>query len=150
MITFKGGDIWLENSDTSPRANYFGKQNIPYIETIVNPAPKKIKTFRGISIHANDKWDLRESGDISIPPTATYPNGMSSRLKPNKFRAKEGIFYSEFMGDGLSKPTYIEGLVNGRQLRGSVMKLRLRNSEVNENSELFSISVRFNNSEHSY
>lgn len=150
VMMFLGGQLWLENSSTTNRANYFNRQFIPYIDMFINPDPKKIKTFRGIAIHSTDKWDMRESGDISIPATATYPNGMSSRIKPNKLKNKEGVFYSEFLGDGFSKPIYIDGLINGRQLRGSIMRIRLRNSEVSENSELFSVSVRFNNSEHSY
>jgi hypothetical protein len=150
FLFFLKGQVYFENSDISNNCNLLGVQREAYIDGIVNPEPKKMKTYRGVSVHSRDKWSMPISGDISILPTSTYPNGMSSRIKPNKLVNKEGIFYSEFLGDGLSKPTYIEGLINGRQLRGATMRIRLRCTDVSNISKLFSASVRFNYSEHSY
>ena len=76
---------------------------------------------------------------------------MSSRLKANKLVDKEGIFYSEFMGDGNTNGmTYIEGLLNGNALRGNTMTIKLRNLEPTDKSELFSLSIRFKLSELNY
>lgn len=152
-VTFLNGIVWLENSDTAPEANFYGRQYIPEIDTVINIEPKKVKTYQAIAVHSTDKWDMPTTDDIQIPANANYPQGMSSRLKANKLRAKEGIYYSEFLRDGNTPDmTYIEGLIKGRVLRGNILKLKLRNSAVNGDlpSELFSISVRVKLSEHSY
>lgn len=151
MITFIDGQLSLENDDSSDRATYYGVQRIPNIKTVINIEAKKIKTYQAIAVHSTDKWDMHEDGDISILPSVTYPTGMSSRLKANKLVDKEGIFYSEFMGDGNTPSlNYVQGLLNGRSLRGNVMLLKLRNTVVNKDSKLFSLSIRIKLSEHSY
>ena len=151
MITFINGQLWLENHTDVDRNSYYGIVRQSNIEAVCNISPKDIKTFQGIAIHATDKWSMPVDGDIFIPPTKTYPDGMSSRLKENKLQDKEGVFYSEFMGDGLTNGmTYIQGLLNGRSLRGSTMTVKLRNLAPDEESELFSLSIRFKLSELNY
>ncbi len=151
MITFIDGKLWLENHKDADRNSYYDVVRQSIVTTICNVSPKDIKTFQGIAIHATDKWSMPDSGDILIPATTTYPNGMSSRLKANKLVDKEGIFYSEFMGDGNTNGmTYIEGLLNGNALRGNTMTIKLRNLEPTDKSELFSLSIRFKLSELNY
>lgn len=151
MVTFIDGKLWLENHTDVDRNSYYGVVRQSNVTTICNISPKDIKTFHGIAVHATDKWSMPINGDISIPETTTYPNGMSSRLKANKLVDKEGIFYSEFMGDGNTNGmTYIDGLLNGNALRGSTMTIKLRNLEPTEKSELFSLSIRFKLSELNY
>lgn len=149
LITFISGELFV-NDDSDSYCEFYSKFQEPEIEFVFNENPKDVKLAVAMSIHANSLWQPNQDGDITIPPNITYANGMSSRLKPAKFRKKEGLFYSEFLHNGLTpNMTYDEGVRHGQKLRGNLMRIRLRNADKLP-SDLFSVSIKYTSSELSY
>lgn len=149
FVTFISGELFLHD-DTETYNSFYGNNQESVVEFVFNQNPKQIKLLTAIAIHGNNLWDAREDGDIYIEPNTTYASGMSSRLKPAKFRKKEGLFYSEFLRNGLTpNMTYDNAIINGHKLRGNIAKIRLRNRD-KEKSDLFSVSIKYVNSELSY
>jgi hypothetical protein len=149
LITFLNGEAYLHDKNEQ-RATFYDDVKGSEIQFVVNQEPKQVKLLSDISIHADRLWFADQDGDILIPPSTTYPTGMSSRLKPAKFRQKEGLFYSEFLNNGnTAGMTYDEGVRRGQKLRGNIALIRLRNN-VSTASNLFSVSIKYNPSKLSY
>lgn len=149
FITFINSELFIHDAGTSYNEFYSNLLDSE-VQFVFNDDPKSVKLLTAMSIHANKLWHSEDDGDILVPANANYPLGMSSRLKPVKFRNKEGLFYSEFMGNGLtSGMTYDEGIRHGQKLRGNLAKIRLRNSD-KEVADLFSVSIKYTPSELSY
>jgi hypothetical protein len=149
MLAFLNGELYIQDRNDE-MCRFFEDDKPSEIQFVFNQDPKQIKLLTAIAVHGNNLWDARENGDIYIEPNTTYASGMSSRLKPAKFRKKEGVFYSEFLRNGLTpNMTYDNAIVNGHKLRGDIAKIRLRNYD-NVKSDLFSVSIKYVNSELSY
>jgi hypothetical protein len=149
LLTFLNGEVYIHDKNEQ-RATFYDDVKGSEIQFVVNQESKQVKLFSAISVHADKLWFPDQDGDILIPSSTTYPTGMSSRLKPAKFRQKEGLFYSEFLRNGLTPSmTYDEGVRRGQKLRGSIALIRLRNN-VSTASNLFSVSIKYVNSELSY
>jgi hypothetical protein len=129
-VSFKDGNLWKHYADPENRINYYGVKYPQEWAVICNLGYSTRKVFNNIKIDSNIPWDC----DITIPPTATYPSGMKSQLLKEQFENLEGGgFFSSFMKDmntpGYTNPTL--ALVNGRELRGEVMRVLLTNNEKN-------------------
>lgn len=127
-VSFKDGELWKHYADPNNRNTYYGVHYPQKVAVIVNAGYNTRKVFNNIKIDSNVSWD----SNITTPPNATYPSGMKSRLRKEKLQNMEGGgFYGSFMKDmntpGFSNPTL--ALVNGRELRGEVMKILLENNE---------------------
>lgn len=133
------GDIlvgWYEGKpyvfNTNPvRCNFFGEQYYPRVKFVANNQPGLIKVFNAISVHSNKVWEAPDTGDIWIEPTVNYPFGMSSRLKKNLFRSKEGIHHAAFRKNMLNNLGVEDTrlLYNGHHLRGDTMEISLTNTD---------------------
>ena len=137
MASFKNGQLYLHDGE---ECEFFGEVVNPYIKFAVNQNSKQIKVFNSLAVHTHGVvWAPNENGNILLPL-----EGMSSRILPNKFVNKEGVFYANFMRDGLTPgKTYDEGIVDGRKLRGRYAILQL-NGEPQSN--LSTVSVLYVNS----
>lgn len=127
-VSFKDGNLWKHYADPVNRINYYGVKYPQEWAVICNLGYSTRKVFNNIKIDSNVPWNC----DITIPPTATYPSGMKSELLKEQFENLEGGgFFTSFMKDmntpGFTNPTL--ALVNGRELRGEVMRVLLTNNE---------------------
>lgn len=123
LISFLNGQLWLHHSN-SRYGMFYDKKYPTQIKFVCNVEPLKIKNFLAMGYYSNHKW---YAVDITIPPCDSYPNGMKSRLKENKFVLKEGVYYAEFMKDMLT-PLFgddLDALLNGRNLRGQAIEITL-------------------------
>ena len=128
----------------------FGEDHEALIEFVFNDKPKQNKLLNNTSVHATTVWSAYQNNDISIPPSTSYPNGMSSRIRAARFRTREGKFYAPFASNGYTpNMTYDNGVVKGQKLRGALAVIKLRNSDKTA-SDLFSVSIKYNISETSY
>lgn len=138
-VSFKDGNLWKHYADPDNRITYYGVKYPQEWAVICNLGYSTRKVFNNIKIDSNIAWDC----DITIPPTATYPSGMKSQLLKEQFQDLEGGgFFTSFMKDmndpGFTNPTL--ALVNGRELRGEVMRVLLTNNE-KKASSLRSVTV---------
>lgn len=141
LLAFRDGQLWLQNSNPL-YSNFFGVQYPQEITFVANAEPAAIKRFLSMAYDSNKKWSAIT---IKIPSCDQYPSGMLSRLKENKFVVKEGYYYSEFMCD-MNDPSALnvmEGLINGRELRGKTIEITLHN-EHTQRVVLFSAYVNMN------
>lgn len=127
-VSFKDGNLWKHYADPNNRINYYGVKYPQQWALIFNLGYSTRKVFNNIKIDSNVSWDC----DITIPPTATYPLGMKSQLLKEEFQDLEGGgFFASFHKDmntpGITNPTL--ALVNGRELRGEVIRVLLTNNE---------------------
>lgn len=128
LISFKGGTLWVH--DTNALRNTF--YNIPYssdVTFVFNQEVFAIKLFYHMRLMANSVWYCPNLGDISILPNTDYPTGMLSRGKIDQWEQKEGQWWFAFLNDA-NDPRFtnqLQALLQGRKLRGEVIKIRLQN-----------------------
>jgi hypothetical protein len=148
MVSFKEGELHLHDSNET-RNNFYGQQYSMIIDVFGNIPPKQNKIFDAIAIHSNKAFEAPIKGDIFVYPCENYPDGMVSRLKAGKFEMLEGVYYASFLND-MSDPQYtneVEALLNGRPLRGKVIKVILSNNDTSEVSLHF-VTIKATISEH--
>lgn len=149
QLFFLNGQCYLQESNEN-RGEMFGEDHEALIEFVFNDKPKQNKLLNNTSVHATTVWSAYQNNDISIPPSTSYPNGMSSRIRAARFRTREGKFYAPFASNGYTpNMTYDNGVVKGQKLRGALAVIKLRNSDKTA-SDLFSVSIKYNISETSY
>jgi len=142
FYTSKGNELYVENSANVPRCQFYGVKYPRRFRVYVNIDPTMVKTFYSMSIFTNKNgWS---APNINIDPTATYPSGMLSRLKQGKFKYKEGVGYTEFMRNMITKNNVEKPilLMNGDQLRGEVMSILLEESN-DEETNLYEVDINF-------
>lgn len=162
-FSFHFGQLWKHHvlTDTNGKFiynNFYGIQYDQIIELLSNQDLSKMKNYNALALHTNNNkynsvnpdysWEVEE---IIIEPSEHYPLGMKSKIVAGKFENKEGVLYSEFLGD-INTPgatSEIDGLINGRKLCGEVITLRLKNKSPNY-VNLSCVTVKFVPSEYSY
>lgn len=128
FVAFKRGALWLMDSNTIYN-NFFGVQYESDITFVFNPESAMVKLWYNMRVMANSRWYCPELSDIELLPNASYPTGMQSRAKSDQFSLIEGQWHCAFLRDA-NDPRYtnqLQALLQGRNLRGEVMKVRLQN-----------------------
>lgn len=125
LYSFKGGEAYLH--DANATRNYFhGVQGKSSIKFVINEFTQTMKDFLFTSIISNKKWNYTL---IEIMPNDTFPEGMQSRITDNNFEMTEGTSWADFFKD-MTDPSFtdqLESLLNGRELKGFVMKITAEN-----------------------
>ena len=86
------------------------------------------------------------SVDVTVPATNQYPTGMSSDILIDNFRNQESYYVSKYFRDKNDPNPFVIGVLkrlNGRELRGYVLKHSLTNTVTNKKMILFSANVNF-------
>lgn len=141
------------NSDT--HTNFFSQQYVPQVTIAVNADPQMMKDWLSIRIQANKKW---YASDIEILPTASWPNGMFSRIRPAKMVLREGQWWAEFMRDMTDPRSEFADIVNtairettsllrGRFLKGDCMLLTIDANDGSVSNILLRIDVEYADSQ---
>jgi len=155
LVTFKDGALWVHESDTSPFSNFYGVQTANEVDIVFNRYPKATKLFFNIE-QQSDK--LFACPSITIPANNPYATGMESELLANKFFNYEGHWNADFLRDkndtskvfrDILDPTQreITAMLQGRNLRGEVMVVKLSLSDLGQFFNLKRIDVGFSMSE---
>lgn len=148
LVSFDAGKLYLHDNNQT-RNKFYGVKYDLIIDVFGNMPPKQNKVFDAIAIHANRPFSAPVKGDVYVYPSESYPDGMVSRLKSSKFELLEGVYYASFLKD-MSDPAFtdeLDALLNGRDLRGKVICVRLTNSDTSEVSLHF-VTIKSTISEH--
>lgn len=148
LVSFKDGQLHLHDSN-SIRNNFYGVQYNMLIDVFGNMPPKQNKVYDAIAIHSNRPFEAPNKGDVYVYPSESYPDGMESRLKAGKFELLEGVYYASFLNDMLD-PHFadeVDALLNGRPLRGKVIRVLMSNVDTTEVSLHF-VTIKATISEH--
>ena len=142
MISFMGGDLWVHNSDKSPRANLFGEQKEVEVGVVVNTEPNKVKLLNSLGIQSDSEWEVIS---LVIPPTLNRPAGMYSKIPKEHFKKRNGVWRAHFLRNlktNASSVTFTDA-VKGEELSGhtAYMILRNVNNPTGDQVKLFGLEV---------
>lgn len=126
-ITYKNGAMYTHNTNATYN-QFYGVNYTSIVQIVYNASPALIKSFIGIMQQSNTVWYL---------PYIYTSLLQESSLNPADFSKKEGVWFASFLRDGLSPG----GLINGDDLKGNWIKLRLENVSATKTA-LLSVDVR--------
>lgn len=141
--------------DNDTYCNFFNVQYKPLVKIAVNADPQTMKDWLSLRIQADKKWS---SPNIEILPTASWPNGMFSRLRPAKMVLREGVWWAEFMRDMTDPRTEFTDIVDdaerettallrGRFLKGDAMLLEIEAADGSVSNILIRVDVDYADSQ---
>jgi hypothetical protein len=134
FVSFKNGQLWVHNSNVY--CNFYGVQYESYITCVFNNFSISKKTFISITEYANTIWDC----PIITSQMNSYGSiKQESSLSSGNFRELESNYHSNFMRDINS----IGGIINGSQLKGNYLKVKLRKNNANQYYFINLVSVNF-------
>ncbi len=129
MFSFCQGQLY-EHQKNDTYGLFYDTQHYPEISLVANANQGLIKNFQSLAIYSNKKWYAPEVGDISVPANENYPE-MLSRVKNIDVKTMEGVCYvplGKNMVTNSSIPSNLD-LINGEELRGEVLYVKLTNEE---------------------
>lgn len=140
FFAFKNGNMYKQDSN-EVRNNFFGDQFSSEITFYVNSDPASVKLFHNLIEESNGKWEVISA---KIKPYPGKNLGMQTRIKPDRLKELQGIYYADFLRNMLDPRfgTQIEALLRGEEMRGRVMEITIRNSDTTEVT-LFAVDVKY-------
>lgn len=140
---FDFGELFEENY--GGELTFLGTPRIQQLDFVFNDNPTVVKRFYTHLQQANYPFNV----SVSVPANQTYPTGMASNIPSAVLKNQEGYYVSRYFRD-LSDPAFtspLEARVNGRELRGYVLKHVLTNSDTSVKKILMNVGVNFAASE---
>lgn len=132
-ISFVGKKIWLH--EKGARNLIYGSQLPITIEMIFNANAGNSKLYKTLEIEGIGIWSCPNEGDVLIEAkNSNIQRDQKSRLVVAKFKNVKGVMIAPFMKDmntqnGANK---IFNLMNGHDLKGNILSLRLTNNDTSE------------------
>ena len=120
IITLKNGGVWLHNSISLFYNNFYGQQYPSDLSVVGNTPPNEVKVYNNLSLESSGVWEAYE---------IVNNQGQLSNLITSDFELYEGKWYSSFLMD-INTPNITDPLINGDNLRDSIILLKLRNSSL--------------------
>jgi len=133
---FKDNALWLMNSDNVPRCNFFGTQYKYWFTPVFGKGPLTMKRWLQILLNSPRRFSAPDAGDVQVPISGNSPAGMVSLLKPAAFSPVNGKWVADFGKNMTTKsltPSNAD-LVNGSDLTGQCLTVRLEGSETVEHT----------------
>lgn len=85
FFSIKDGQLWLHDSQTADRNNFYGVAGTAKVSVMINDAPSEIKTFRTLEQEGTEAWDTTiESYASDEDETRT------GTITPSEYVEKEG------------------------------------------------------------
>lgn len=140
---FDFGELFEENY--GGELTFLGTSRTQQLDFIFNDNPTVVKRFYTHLQQANYPFYV----EVSVPANQTYPTGMASNIPSAVLKNQEGYYVSRYFRD-LNDPAFtspLEARVNGRELRGYVLKHVLTNSDTSVKKILMNVGVNFAASE---
>lgn len=141
-ITFMGGDLYVHNSDTAPRANLFGEQKDVKMGIVMNEESGTIKLMDSLGIFSDGEWEVES---LTIPATLNRPHGMYSVLPRERFKKDNDVLRAEFLRNMKtnSATATVRDAISGEELKGHEAYLVLKNvnNSAGEQVKLFKVEI---------
>jgi hypothetical protein len=144
FCSFMQGNLWVHNSNTAPRSNFFGEQRYTEVGIVANEQPNIIKLLDSIGIHSDDPWEVVS---LTIPKTVNQPHGQYSKIPKERFSQREGVLRASFLRNmkSTSDTASVIEAIKGESLRGYSAYLVLRNTSTDKVS-LFKVDINMTTS----
>lgn len=143
--TLNMGKLYEEDKGNA-ELTFFGDVKTQEIQFIFNSNPTIVKRFLTFTTQSNMPFNVA----VNVPPTNQYPDGMVSTISIANFRNQESYYVSKYFRDEGDPNPFLLGQLkrlNGRELRGYVLKHYMANSVTDKKMILFSTNVNFVQSE---
>jgi hypothetical protein len=154
FVSWKNGDLWVHDSDNVPYSELYGIQRFNKIGIIANDIPNAVKLWFHAEQVSTSLWYAEY---IKTPPNGNYPNGMESKLIPNKWTGFEGQYKADFLRDmsddrddfqsinpnPLDPTRRTAALLRGRRLRGEAIRIDFVLVDQGAYSELTLIKLHY-------
>ncbi len=140
---FNFGELFEENY--GGELSFLGSGRTQQLDFVFNDNPTVVKRFYTHLQQANYPFAV----SVSVPANQTYLLGMNSDIPSAVLKNQEGYYVSRYFRD-LSDPAFtspLEARMNGRELRGYVLKHTLTNSDTSVKKILMNVGVNFAASE---
>ena len=131
-FSFKNGGMWEHNTN-SIYNSFYGTISSSIVQLTYNSSPALIKSFLGVLQQGDSIWSAT---DITTS-ISTVSTPQHSSLLDTDFYKKEGVWFSSLLRDDTSPG----GLLDGDDLKGNWIKLRLSNTSSTK-INLLSVDVR--------
>ena len=126
-FTYQNGRMYTHNTNSTYNS-FYGSTYPSVVQLTYNQSPMLIKSFIGVIQQGNSVWS---AGDI------TTNLSQHSSLIAGDFAKKEGVWFASLLRDDTSTG----GLLNGDNLKGNWIKLRLANAATDK-IDLLSVDTR--------
>jgi len=139
--TLNMGKLYEEDKGNA-ELTFFGDVKTQEIQFIFNSNPTIVKRFLTFMTQSNMPFNV----EVNIPPTNQYPDGMESTISIANFRNQESYYVSKYFRDSGDPNPFLLGQLkrlNGRELRGYVLKHHMTNSVTDNKMILFSTNINF-------
>ena len=90
FFSFKGGNLFIHNSDNVPRNNFYGQQYTSKVTSVFNKNPEDNKLYKTIVIQGDDSWAAALHTDIQN----------TGFIQKNWFQKKEQAFFAFIRNSG--------------------------------------------------
>ena len=158
FYTWKGGKMYMHNSNTTPRNNFYGlpvnSENYTILESypstvevVFNDNPSAVKEFLTLSYEGTEGWTVSkidtESNDAALASTWPFVK------KENKYFApivsQENYYGSSDQGLGSAtaddgSTVYVQGARDKSGIKGFYNKIKLENDSTSK-AELFAVNT---------
>lgn len=121
LYTWKNGQLYLHNSEVSPRNNFYGIQYNTEVEVIFNDLPTRDKILKSIILDSNVAWDVEIESSLATIST----------IADHEFVDKGSKFYGYVRGNESSSDLSASN-VHGTGNIGAVDGLGIRVPSVNQ------------------
>lgn len=152
-IGFVDGEPWVTGLPGSVDNTFFGTAYKSYIDIIANAEPTKEKVYRAISITGSGDVEAPTQGDVEVygPNNDTGSGYKQSAIPFVWFNRFEGKAWAPFLKDMNTKnaKAAVWNLVNGDELRGEALRVRLHSRTAGTPIRLSLVQVTSINSEKS-
>ena len=147
FYTWKNGQLYMHNSNTSDRNNFYGTQYNSEVELVFNDDPSSVKEFLTINYEGTNDWNIvkidTESEDAVINSTWPFVTKEGKHFTPIVSTENIYGFEDQNLGEATSddgQTVYIQGTQDKSGIKGFYNVTRLR-SESTAKSELFSVAT---------
>lgn len=140
FVSFKNGKLWRHNVN-SVYNSFYDTVYPSSVEFVGNKGFQHDKEFKVLKIDGTGDW-YANYGDIKVPASKQYPRGMESRLLAGEFKLMNSEQVAAFNKNSKTSQTSnnLKDLINGEDLRGKLLKVKLRNdSESYESINLVNV-----------
>ena len=141
LISSNFGKLFEEDKGTT-ELTFFNSGVTQSINFVFNANPTIVKRFLTFMTQSNMPFNV----GVTIPETNQYPGGMTSNMLVDNFRNQESYYVSKYFRDSSDPNPFLLGplkRLNGRELRGYVLKHNMTNSDTTNKMILFSANVNF-------
>ena len=146
FYSWKGGKMYMHNSNNVPRNNFYGSQYNSEVEVIFNDNPSSVKEFLTLSYEGTEGWEVNGINTESEDPalTSTWP----WVKKENKFFApivsQENTYIIDpngtILADDNTTMLSISGTKDKSGIKGFYNNVSLKNESTSK-AELFAINT---------